>query len=190
MRGAPGLTIDLHKYCACQILSSKFERKMRHNCFRQDKDDSSTIRDGSKHETVIWHSLLRRAYLSHLDGAFCMEKIHSFVLHLSPKTSPQCCACHEKSPSNKYCACHERWRWWLIAVLHATSSTVLGSLLYFSLLYSSLSFSTLLFSSLSFSTLLFSSLLHSSLLYYSLLHSTLLYFYFFYSLLFPTIIYS
>ena len=117
--------------------------------------------------------LLRRAYLSHLGEAFCLEKYnfrapaislqHYQILRLPPKRTLMIDRRHSWNVQNARSIspvqCADLFYW---------------SLLYSTLLYSSLLYSSLLFSSLLFSTTLFSSLL-LSILYCSLLKSTLLY---------------
>ena len=122
------------------------------NCFRQYRDDSTTLRLWSEDKIVISHPPLRRPHSSHFGCAFCMQDTPFGAPAIYPPSF------------------HEMARLPGKVTLQLCSTFLCSILLYYSplllcstILYSTLLYSTLLFAR--FSTLLYSSLPFSTSLY-------------------------
>ena len=163
LRGAALVTVQHH-----QILrlprNSEFKMSAENsvNCFRQYKDDSTTIRWRNRHlapaasETLLVPSCRRILY----------GKIQHFALRLSPKISQSAVpATKSDAPPSPNTA----------PATKSDSEPLYSELLYSELLRSELLYSDLLCSELFYSQLLYSQLLCSELLCSELLCSELLY---------------
>jgi len=173
------------------------------NCFRQKKNDSTTIRPWSEDKIVISHPPLR-------DLTCPISETHFVAATKSDTPTSPNIASAMKNASHNWSVIDLRRIWNVqynarsikihpptppnIADATKNDSLLFPTRLFYTIPYSTLLFSTILYSTRLFCTILHSTLLFSAILYSALLilfstiqhYSTLLY----YSLLYSTLLYS